>query len=286
MVEVVEVDPHDDAALREYWETEQSAIRHDRPEAITRTWDFFRSSTTTPGAFHRRELLAARVAGRTVGVADLGFWLRDNDHLTGLEVNVLAGHRRRGIGRELAAEAERRRRAAGRTAVCGEAYVPHGQAPDTTPAWLFARATGMSSVHQEDHLVLVPSGGLDVQAVVWDEDRLRSGEQRTSRSFHQVIAAARSREDGALVGYSQLYLPHGESHVLQDDTLVMPVHRGHRLGTLLKLSSLAVLQREHPERRTVHTWTDPDNVAMYRTNVGFGYVATERMHEMQRRDGG
>jgi len=335
MVEVVEVDPQDEAALRDYWESEQAAVQHDRPDAIIRTWDALRNSTQTPGPFFRRELLAVRAEGRTVGVADLGFWLQGNDHLAGLEVNVLAGHRRRGIGRALFDEAERRRRACGRTAVCGEAYVQEGQTLETSPAGLFAMAMGMTSAHQEDHLVLrlpvdddqetrlraavaghasaydvvtwgdrcpdeyveafcamktqmsadVPSGDLDVEAVVWDEVRLRSSEERTARSFHQVIAAARRHDDGVFGGYSQLYLPHGEDHVLQDDTLVMPEHRGHRLGTVLKLATLDLVRRDHPERRTLHTWTEPDNHAMYRTNLEFGYVAVERMHEMQLKDG-
>jgi len=43
--------------------------------------------------------------------------------------------------------------------------------------------------------------------------------------------------------------------------------------------------RDHPERRSLHTWTDPDNHAMYRTNSDFGFVAAERMYEMQRKDG-
>lgn len=335
MVEVVEVDPHDEAALRDYWETEQKAIRHDRPDAIIRTWDALRHSTQTPGPFRHRELLALRAGGRTVGVADLGFWLQGNDHLAGLEVNVLADHRRRGIGRAIFDEAERRRRARDRTAVCGEAYVSEGQTLETSPAGLFATAMGMTSAHQEDHLVLrlpvdddretrlraavvgyasaydvvtwgdrcpeeyveafcamntqmsadVPSGDLDVEAVVWDEARLRASEERTARSYRQVIAAARRHEDGTFAGYTQLYLPHGEDHVLQDDTLVMPAHRGHRLGAVLKLATLDQVRRDHPERRTLHTWTEPDNHAMYRTNLGFGYVAVERMHEMQLKDG-
>ncbi len=335
MVEVVEVDPQDEAALRDYWETEQAAIRHDRPDAIIRTWDSLRSSTRTPGAFFRRELLAARADGRTVGVADLGFWLQGNDHLASTEVNVLVGHRRRGVGRALFDEAERRRRAHGRTAVCGEVYVQEGHTLETSPAGLFAAAMGLTSAHQEDHMVLrlpvdddrenrlrdsvaghasaydvvtwgercpdeyveafctmktqmsadVPSGDLDVEAVVWDEARLRSSEERTARSFHQVIAAVRLRVDGTFGGYTQLYLPHGEEHVLQDDTLVMPEHRGHRLGTVLKLATLDLVRRDHPDRRTLHTWTEPDNHAMCRTNLGFGYVAVERMHEMQLKDG-
>lgn len=335
MVEVVEVDPQDEAALRDYWETEQQAIRHDRPDAIIRTWDSLRNATQTPGPFYRRELLAARLDGRTVGVADLGFWLQGNDHLAGLEVNVLASHRRRGTGRALFEEGERRRRALGRTSVSGEAYVGEGQTLETSAAGLFATAMGMTSAHQEDHLALrlpvdetqvsrlrdavaghasaydvvtwgdrcpdehveafcamntqmsadVPSGALDVEAVVWDEARLRSSEERTARSFHRVIAAARRRDDGVLGGYTLLYLPHGEEHVLQDDTLVMPEHRGSRLGTVLKLATLDIVRRDHPERQTLHTWTEPDNHAMYRTNLGFGYVAVERMHEMQLKDG-
>ena len=72
---------------------------------------------------------------------------------------------------------------------------------------------------------------------------------------------------------------------MQGDTLVMPDHRGHRLGTILKLATLDLLLRDHPERESVHTWTDPENHAMYRTNLEFGFAVAERMHEMQRKDG-
>lgn len=335
MVEVIEVDPHDEAALREYWEAEQAAIRHDRPDAILRSWLALCSFTRSPGPIYRRQLLAARDGGRTVGVADLGFWLQHNTHLAGLEISVLPDHRRRGVGRALHEEAARRCREAGRTTVCGEAHAPAGKSLASAVPGRFAEALGYSSVHEEDHLVLrlpvpvedvrrlrdsvgegastydvvtwgnrcpdeyvdafcamntqmsadVPSGDLDVEPVVWDEERLRTSEERTAASYDRVTAAARRREDGVLVGYSLLYLPKGEDHVLQDDTLVMPDHRGHRLGMILKLATLDVISREHPERRTLHTWTDPENHAMYRTNTAFGYAAVERMHEMQRKDG-
>jgi GNAT superfamily N-acetyltransferase len=334
MVEVIEVDPHDEAALRAYWETEQAAVRHDRPHAILRSWLALSSSTRSPGPFHRRQLLAAREGGRTIGVADLGFWLQGNDHLAGLEVSVLPGHRRRGVGRALHEEAARRCREAGRTTVCGEVHVPAGESLSSAAPGRFAAFLGYASAHEEDHLVLrlplpardvrrlqaaigdhaaaydvvtwgnrcpdehvealcamntqmsadVPSGELDVEPVVWDEERLRTSEERTAASYDRVTAVVRRRSDGVLGGYSLLYLPKGEDHVLQDDTLVMPDHRGHRLGLALKLATLDVLSREHPERRTLHTWTDPENRAMHRTNLGFGYTVVERMHEMQRKD--
>ena len=67
----------------------------------------------------------------------------------------------------------------------------------------------------------VPVGEVDYEPIVYDEERLRSSETRTARSYHQLLAAAR-RADGTFGGYTQLYLPHGETDVIQDDTLVMP----------------------------------------------------------------
>jgi GNAT superfamily N-acetyltransferase len=131
----------------------------------------------------------------------------------------------------------------------------------------------------------VPVGDIDYQPVVVDVERLRAREQRILRSYDGITSVARRRADGVFGGYSQLYLPHGADYVYQDDTLVMPEHRGHRLGTLLKLATLEVLQRERPERVAIHTDTAVDNHAMQATNRDFGFRPVERMYEMQRRDG-
>ena len=130
----------------------------------------------------------------------------------------------------------------------------------------------------------VPTGEIDLEPVVVDETRLRTGEERIARSFLGITAAARRRDDGVFGGYSQLYLPHGAEFVHQDDTLVMPEHRGNRVGTLLKLATLGIVQREHPGRVAIHTDTALDNHAMQATNRDFGYRPVERLHEMQRRD--
>ena len=130
----------------------------------------------------------------------------------------------------------------------------------------------------------VPTGEIDLEPVVVDEERLRVGEERTARSFHGITAAARRLSDGVLGGYTQVYLPHGEDYAQQDDTLVMPDHRGHRLGTLLKCATLEIIQREHPDRVAIHTDTAVDNHAMQATNRDFGFRPVERLLEMQRRD--
>lgn len=128
----------------------------------------------------------------------------------------------------------------------------------------------------------VPTGAIDWQPVVVDEERLRSSEARTAEGWVPVVAAARRRRDGVMGGYSVLLLPRGGDLVMQDDTLVMPEHRGHRLGTALKLATLEVVRRDHPERTAIHTWTEPDNHAMQRTNAAFGFVARSREHALQR----
>ncbi len=131
----------------------------------------------------------------------------------------------------------------------------------------------------------VPTGDIDLEPVVMTEERLRTGEARLARSYLGITAAARRRSDGVFGGYTQLYLAHDVDYVQQDDTLVMPDHRGHRLGTLLKCATLEICQRDHPDRVTIHTDTAVDNQAMQATNRDFGYRAVERLHEMQRRDG-
>jgi GNAT superfamily N-acetyltransferase len=130
----------------------------------------------------------------------------------------------------------------------------------------------------------VPVGEIDYEPVVVDAERLRATEQRVFRTYDGITSVARRRADGVFGGYSQLYLPHGTDYVYQDDTLVMPEHRGHRLGTLLKLATLEVLQSDRPERVAIHTDTAVDNHAMQATNRDFGFRPVERMHEVQRRD--
>ncbi|WP_426245419.1 GNAT family N-acetyltransferase [Nocardioides sp. LHG3406-4] len=331
MIVIVEVDPSDETALRAFWETEQAAIRADRPHALLRTWEALSNSVREPGPYYRRTLFAAREGEVTAGVAELGGSVEDNTHLADLEISVLPDRRREGIGRALYDEALRRCHAAGRTSVCGELHVPAGVEPATAGPYAFARAMGLEEVHVEDHLVLplpvddghvailrtgaeakasdyeiitwgdtcpdeyvdafcemrtrmdsdVPIGEVDYEPVVFTQERLRTSETRLAQSYGSVVSAARRRRDGVFAGYSQVYVPRGEPDVLQDDTLVMPEHRGRRLGTLLKLATLGVLAEEYPASTSIHTWTDPDNHAMQRTNRDFGFRIVERMHEMQ-----
>lgn len=323
-VDIVEVDPHDDAALRAFWQLEQAAQRDYRTYPVLRTYQVL-SMLRDPHPHYRHVLLAARDGDRTVGTADLGCSVGDNEHLADLEINVDPELQRRGIARALFAEASRRLLADGRTTVVGEANAPRDVPLDRAAAYAFATAIGLRSVHVEDHLVLdlparspdariaegweivtwgarcpeeliaayctmrtqmendVPRGEVDYTPQALDEERVRLGEERIARGYDQVVAAARRTSDGSLGGYSLVYVPHGTSEATQDDTLVMPQHRGRRLGLALKCATLEVLARTHPGLTAIHTWTAADNQPMQRTNLTFGYCHVERMHEMQGR---
>ena len=325
-MEIREIDVHDRTQLTAWFDVEAEAIAHDRPHAVSRTFDALVTQVTRPQRVPRVHLLAAYDGERIVGIAELGYSLQDNPHLADLEVTVRPAHRRRGIGRALYGEASARRREAGRTSACAEVNL----VGDLDGPLLFARAMGGQSVHEEDHLMLelpladervseltakvvsdydivtwqgrcpdelidayaemrtqmnqdVPVGELDWEAVVMTPERIRAGEERLAKSYDILVAAAR-RADGVLGGYSLVFVAHQSTQVLQDDTLVMPEHRGHRLGLALKLATYAVIVAEHPERTTMHTWTDPENHAMHATNTAFGYRPVERMHEVQVKD--
>ncbi|MDQ1544932.1 MAG: hypothetical protein QOK08_2570, partial [Actinomycetota bacterium] len=78
---------------------------------------------------------------------------------------------------------------------------------------------------------------------------------------------------GHLVGFTTVSTP-AEIHrsVAQEDTLVLPEHRGHRLGTLLKLANLDHLQRERPGHPSIITFNAEENRHMLNVNEAVGFV--------------
>jgi GNAT superfamily N-acetyltransferase len=151
---------------------------------------------------------------------------------------------------------------------------------DRTPDDLVDAYAAMLSQMGTDH----PTGGVDHTPVVIDVDRIREGEKRTAEAYTDVVAAARRASDGVFGGYTLVHLPHDRDYVVQDDTLVMPEHRGHGLGMALKAAVLRILASEHPERRLIHTWNAVDNAPMQRINRSLGFRPVELELEMQRKD--
>ncbi|WP_447646427.1 GNAT family N-acetyltransferase [Nocardioides zeae] len=130
----------------------------------------------------------------------------------------------------------------------------------------------------------VPRGEADVEPAVVTLDRLRREEERRHAADYTVITAAVRRvEGGEMAGYTVLVLQPDDTAVYQGDTLVMPEHRGRRLGTLLKVTTLELLADDYPERTSVHTWVSTDNAAMQAVNRAFGFVLVDRAHMIEAR---
>lgn len=309
------MDPTDATARRAWHDAMERSVRADRPHALTTTLGAFEVTATSPSTWYDRTWLWALVDGEVAGVAELELPLGENTDVAWGEVLVLPAHRRHGIGRALWDALVERARAAGRTRLGGELGVDVEVAG---PGHAFATAMDAVEKHREDHLLAdlpvpaatvdpaydvvrwagrcpdehradylamrnqmnvdVPVGELELEPVVMDEERLAASEERLMQAYDVRVAAARRRADGTFGGYSLLFVPHGADHAWQDDTLVMPEHRGHRLGAALKSANYADLPAGV---RTVHTWTDPDNTAMHRTNTAMGFRVVERTYEVE-----
>jgi GNAT superfamily N-acetyltransferase len=314
-VEIQELDPTDPAARSTWHDVMERSVRADRPHALTTTLDALEVTMTSPSTYYSRTWLEAVVDGEVVAVAELELPLSENLDVAWAEVEVLPGHRRQGIGRALWQAVVQRAKDAGRTRVGGEVSVDLSVAG---AAFDFATSVGAVEKHREDHLLAdlpvtaapvdpaydvvtwrgrcpdehreaylamrnqmnadVPSGELDLEVATLDDARLASSEERLVKAYDVRVAAARRRSDGAFGGYSLLFVPHGADYGWQDDTLVMPEHRGHRLGAALKAANYADLPAEVV---VVHTWTAPSNTAMHHTNTALGFRVVEHMYEVE-----
>jgi GNAT superfamily N-acetyltransferase len=125
-----------------------------------------------------------------------------------------------------------------------------------------------------------PSGELEVEDQHWDERRLRQEEERmraSGRTVHVCVAVA---PDGSLAGHNELVVPaHDPEVVFQWDTLVLPVHRGHRLGIALKVRNLLAVQAAHPGRTNLRTFNADSNTHMVAINDAIGFVPVAYMGE-------
>jgi GNAT superfamily N-acetyltransferase len=124
-----------------------------------------------------------------------------------------------------------------------------------------------------------PNAGLDEPEDPWSVERLVADENRrlsTGRTF--LTVAVEDFATGGLIGYSTLSVPEKANRaVMQWDTLVLPEHRGHRLGMLLKVANIDYLQRVRPGHPSIVTFNAEENRYMLDVNeaVGFERIGSE-----------
>jgi GNAT superfamily N-acetyltransferase len=141
---------------------------------------------------------------------------------------------------------------------------------------------GMAALHAA-FIQEIPLGEVDWEPEVWDAARVREREERSSAQGRRTWTTAAVAPDGTLVGHTELHLPtHDPGKVFQWDTLVMPAHRGHRLGLALKARNHRLFQAANPEPMTAHTGNAEQNTHMNAVNNKLGFRSVERNEEWQR----
>lgn len=151
-VEIVEVDPFDDAEFAAYWAAGREADQHERPYATY--WPLRTAEVAFRGTDPTWVLVAfaARVDAETVGQSQLLLPQMDNRHLAYSSPLVRPGHRGRGIGTALLGTVVERCRAEGRTTLLIEATRPV-DGPDS-PGWRFLLGHGFTPGITDVHRIL------------------------------------------------------------------------------------------------------------------------------------
>nr|WP_055503460.1 GNAT family N-acetyltransferase [Nonomuraea pusilla] len=122
----------------------------------------------------------------------------------------------------------------------------------------------------------------DVEDAAYTPERVRAAEENLARigeTCHTTIA--RRRDDGAPAGLTRIYLRADRSDAWgnQGDTTVLPEHRGHRLGLLLKLANLRSLREHEPHVEQVITWNAVSNRHMIAINEAMGFTVLDHWPE-------
>jgi len=112
-----------------------------------------------------------------------------------------------------------------------------------------------------------------VEPTVWDTDRVREVEENAAAfGIDALVVVARHVASGDLAAYTHLILAPGMPEwAAQQATVVLPAHRGHRLGLLVKIEMMDVLARQVPEVRYVITGNAGQNKYMIAINEQLGY---------------
>jgi GNAT superfamily N-acetyltransferase len=130
-----------------------------------------------------------------------------------------------------------------------------------------------------------PVGGMDWGPQAWNGDRVRTMEE-TARAggYRLMVQAAEHVPTHTLAAFTQFWIPsHTDEVVHQGDTLVVPEHRGRRLGMLVKAANLRRLADELPATRRVDTWNAEENRFMLGINVALGFRPSGGSGEWQLR---
>lgn len=324
-MDIVRVNPADEALLAGVYRLHQEAHAADRPDEPRPLWEPFLARLRQPDPELRLEVWAARLDGALAGRLLLALPVVDNTHLAKFDVEVSPSHRRRGVGRALVERAGQRAREERRgTLLAGARRAVPGGPPRSDAGAKFLAALGFTPAidalerridlaavdeqaeqrllaeclpHAADYETVTwtghtpdllaggvaqlvnrlnadaPMGELDLEQTTLDTARLHADEQAIlDRGEHLMAAAARHRGTGEVAAFTRVDVRPPGDHGLIWLTIADPRHRGHRLGTIVKIEVHQLVRRTYPDLQHVYTGNADENAHMVAINDRLGYV--------------
>ncbi len=176
---------------------------------------------------------------------------------------------------------------------------------ETEPSWdaieaeTVPRARDYSLVHWQDRVPdehvdgycrlneafndLAPTGDLELEREVWDEARVRAGEEQGLSVGRRILAVAAVDDAGRMAGLTEIVVnTHARTRGFQSGTLVLPQDRGRALGLRMKVANHRAVREHYPECRILVTGNAGVNVAMNAVNERLGYREIERCVEVKK----
>lgn len=116
--------------------------------------------------------------------------------------------------------------------------------------------------------------GVDDSSMVFDGGILRQAEDvAIAQGRRTVVTAVERLGSGDLVGLTTIsVLALRPDVVFQDDTVVLPEHRGNKLGLLIKVANMERLSEQFPDARVLYTWNAPENRYLLTVNQQLGFT--------------
>lgn len=126
----------------------------------------------------------------------------------------------------------------------------------------------------------VPRGELSREPLDLDLERLRTSQQRLADTGWTSVTSL-VLVGGEAAGYTEVLVHRDDEVMVQEDTLVLPAHRGRRFGQLLKTANLQRLEPVREGRTLLQTFTADSNTAMRATNTKFGFEPADVLYECE-----